>query len=166
MLWDKVSKNRPSKIYGRQPLKIWRNLVCFKQTILLQIFWRLSSTNFTWSILEYFDPYTHKSQAHSEPCQTSEVERKNFFAKRSILDVWHGSEYVSESVIRIIYNVTGWVLKLDIFHWKEEKHPLDDLLLVRFWLIVYFLLSTAASNEHKLLKFQRSFFHAGKLSLQ
>ena len=27
-----------------------------KQTISLQIFLRLSSTNFTWSILEYFDP--------------------------------------------------------------------------------------------------------------
>ena len=28
-----------------------------KQTISLQIFWRLSSTNFTWSTLEYFVPY-------------------------------------------------------------------------------------------------------------
>ena len=26
-----------------------------KQTVLLQTFYRLSSTNFTWSILEYFD---------------------------------------------------------------------------------------------------------------
>ena len=33
-IWDKVFKNRPSKICGRQPLK-----------------------NFTWSILEYFVPY-------------------------------------------------------------------------------------------------------------
>ena len=28
-----------------------------KQTVLLQIFYRLSSTNFNWSILEYFDSY-------------------------------------------------------------------------------------------------------------
>ena len=33
-IWDKVFKNGPSKICGRQPLK-----------------------NFTWSILEYFVPY-------------------------------------------------------------------------------------------------------------
>ena len=32
--------------------KIWNML--FKQTTILQISWRLSSTNFTWSILEYF----------------------------------------------------------------------------------------------------------------
>ena len=33
-IWDKVFKNGPSKVFGRQPLK-----------------------NFTWSILEYFVPY-------------------------------------------------------------------------------------------------------------
>ena len=37
--WDKIFKNGPSKICGRQPLKIW-----------------LSSTNFNWSILEYLVP--------------------------------------------------------------------------------------------------------------
>ena len=38
-IWDKVFKNGPSKICGRQPLK------------------NVSSTNFTWSILEYFVSY-------------------------------------------------------------------------------------------------------------
>ena len=33
-MWNKVFKNGPSEIYGKQPLK-----------------------NFTWSILEYFVPY-------------------------------------------------------------------------------------------------------------
>ena len=37
-IWDKVFKNGPSKICGRQPLKNWRGMVCFKQTIPLQIF--------------------------------------------------------------------------------------------------------------------------------
>ena len=32
---------------------------CLKQTIPFQIFYRLSSTNLTWSILEYFVPYTN-----------------------------------------------------------------------------------------------------------
>ena len=42
-IWDKVFKNGPSEICGRQPLK--------KQTISLQIFQKLSATNFTWSLL-------------------------------------------------------------------------------------------------------------------
>ena len=50
-IWDKVFKNGPSKFCGRQPLKT------LKQTIPLQIFLRLSSTNFTWSFLEYFVPF-------------------------------------------------------------------------------------------------------------
>ena len=36
IIWDKVFKNGPSRIYGRHSLK-----------------------NFTWSILEYFVPYFH-----------------------------------------------------------------------------------------------------------
>ena len=51
---DKVLKNRPSKICGRQPLKILKEYRMLKQTILLYFFWWLSSTNFTRSILEYF----------------------------------------------------------------------------------------------------------------
>ena len=38
--WDKVFKNGPSRVCGKQPLKICT----------------LPSTNFTWSILEYFVP--------------------------------------------------------------------------------------------------------------
>ena len=34
---DKVFKNGPRKICGRQPLKIWRDMVCLKQTISVQI---------------------------------------------------------------------------------------------------------------------------------
>ena len=49
--WIKVFKNGPIKISGRQPLK---NLKWVK-TISLQIFRRLFSTNFTWSILKYLD---------------------------------------------------------------------------------------------------------------
>ena len=48
------------------------------------------------------------TQAYSEPCQTSKIERfakivnvfqpLTTFAKRTILDVWQGSEYPSELV--------------------------------------------------------------------
>ena len=54
--WDKVFKNGPSKICGRQPLENLKWYDLLKQTISLQRFWRLSSTNFTWSILEHFFP--------------------------------------------------------------------------------------------------------------
>ena len=48
-IWDKVFKNEPSKICGRQPLQNLKGYGLFKQ--------RLSSTNFIWSILEYFVQY-------------------------------------------------------------------------------------------------------------
>ena len=47
MAWDKVFKNRPSKICGRQPLKNIKGHGLLKQTISLQISLRLFSTNFT-----------------------------------------------------------------------------------------------------------------------
>ena len=47
--WVKVLKNGPSKICGSQPLKNLKRCPLPKQT-------RLSSSNFTWSILEYLDP--------------------------------------------------------------------------------------------------------------
>ena len=52
-IWEEVLKNEPSKIRGRQPLKDLKGYVLPKA----EIFCRLSSTNFTRSILEYFLPY-------------------------------------------------------------------------------------------------------------
>ena len=37
--------------------KVWSDMVCLRQTISLQIFQRLSSANFNWSILKYFVPF-------------------------------------------------------------------------------------------------------------
>ena len=54
--WDKVFMSGPSKICGRQPLKNLKDYGLLKQTISLQTFKRLSSTNFTWSTIEYFVP--------------------------------------------------------------------------------------------------------------
>ena len=36
--WDKVFKNGPSKIFGRQPLKNLKEYGLLKQTILLETF--------------------------------------------------------------------------------------------------------------------------------
>ena len=55
-IWDKVFKNGPREICGRQSLK---NLKWYG--LLKQTFWKLSSTNFTWPILEYFVPFIPKS---------------------------------------------------------------------------------------------------------
>ena len=57
IIWDKLFKIGSSNICGRQPLKNLKGYGLLKQTISLQIFQRLSSTNFTWSILEQFVPY-------------------------------------------------------------------------------------------------------------
>ena len=57
LLTLKVFKNGPSKICGRRSLKNLKWYGLPKQTISLQIFKRLSSANFTWSILEYLDRY-------------------------------------------------------------------------------------------------------------
>ena len=48
-MWDKVLKNEPSKICGRQPLKNFARSIkiCGRQPL----------KNFTWSILQYFAPY-------------------------------------------------------------------------------------------------------------
>ena len=56
LIWIKVFMNGPSKICGRQPLKHLNWYDMSKKTTSIQIFSRLSSTNFTWSILEYLDP--------------------------------------------------------------------------------------------------------------
>ena len=62
-----VFKNGPSKICGRQPLKNLKWYGLSKQTISLQIFKWLFCRNFTWSILEYLDPY-NVSTLEGEAC--------------------------------------------------------------------------------------------------
>ena len=57
-IWDKILKNGPSKICGRQPLKNLKRYGLPKAVHIPSNFERLSSTNVTWSILEYFVPYT------------------------------------------------------------------------------------------------------------
>ena len=62
-IWDKAFKSGPSKICGRQRLQNLKGYALLKQTMSLQIFQRLSSTNFTWSTLEYLDSYVSKFRA-------------------------------------------------------------------------------------------------------
>ena len=38
IIWDKVFKNRQSKICGRQLLKIWRNMVCLSRPYPFKLF--------------------------------------------------------------------------------------------------------------------------------
>ena len=62
-IWGKVLNNEPSKICKRQPLKNLRGYD------LPEVEERLSSTNFTWLILEYFVPYfSLVSQPYSIKC--------------------------------------------------------------------------------------------------
>ena len=50
----KELENVTSKICGTQPLKHLKWYSMLKQIIILEIFYSLSSINFTWSILQYF----------------------------------------------------------------------------------------------------------------
>ena len=81
----KVFKNGPSKIYGRQPFKSLKRYSLPQQTISLQIFSRLSSTNFTWSILEYFaQNVTNRGTALQKNLQNYLGEFNMFLAKRKV----------------------------------------------------------------------------------
>ena len=50
LIWDNLFKNGPTEIYGSQSLKIWSNDMSYLNR---KYYFRLSSTNFTRSILEY-----------------------------------------------------------------------------------------------------------------
>ena len=54
VIWDKVFKNGPRKICERQRLKMLKAYGLLKADQTHSNFSRLSSPNFTWSILEYF----------------------------------------------------------------------------------------------------------------
>ena len=57
-IWVNVIKNGPSKICGRQPLKNLKLYDLLRQIISkTSSVSKMSSKNFTWSILEYLDPY-------------------------------------------------------------------------------------------------------------
>ena len=54
-IWDKVFKHAPSKIWGRQPLNKWSDMV-FLNRLYGFNFFRNCIENFTWPILKYFVP--------------------------------------------------------------------------------------------------------------
>ena len=79
---DKVFKNRPSKICGGP-----------KQTLSLQTSQRLSSTNFTWAIIEYFDQMcllkaitNHKKKCDAIICSILASSRKLHYFQMPICD--------------------------------------------------------------------------------
>ena len=47
------TKNGPHRICESQLWKFWSGIICFKETVSLQIFQRLPSKNFTWPILDH-----------------------------------------------------------------------------------------------------------------
>ena len=80
---------------------LWLLYGLLRQTISLQIFWRLSSTKFTWSILEHFDSFVDNNSkkqstrglcqacnfikkdtlAQVFSCELSEISKNNFFTE-------------------------------------------------------------------------------------
>ena len=89
-IWDKVFNNGPSKICGRQSLKNLKGHDLLKQTISFQIFQRLSSTNLTWSILEYFVSFAH----WDDFSENYEIEFK--------LKLEHGTKKICNFILMLI----------------------------------------------------------------
>ena len=82
--WVKLFTNGSSKTCARQSLKNLKWYGLLRQTVSLQIFERLSSTNFTWSILEYLDPNsklrcfkTYKIEYTNYKCLDIKIENNN-----------------------------------------------------------------------------------------
>ena len=97
-IWDNVFKNGASKIFRRQPLKILQWYGLLRQTTSLQTFLRLSSTNFTWSILEYIDPtcYFFNLQAQMNPnVKHADPVFINFHPIPPPLGSWNGYSQVT-----------------------------------------------------------------------
>ena len=57
-MWDKVFKNGPSKICGRQPLKYLKRYGLLEADHTPSNFLKAVSTNFTWFIPEYLVQYS------------------------------------------------------------------------------------------------------------
>ena len=130
---------------GRQPLKNLKG-------------YGLSSTNFTWSILEYFVPSAKhlwvtasakssnpEVDAYSEPCQISKTELfteivndwkpLTVLQKISILDVWHCSEKATE--IYVLQKSCSFIGEISTNISKNQCLILDKYLC-RMWLIQLF----------------------------
>ena len=76
---DKVFKNGLNKICRRQ--------LCSEQTITYSVFYRLSSTNFTWSILEYFVSFDN-AIIFRRTSKTLKGLRHGFIAMNVVLSLW------------------------------------------------------------------------------
>ena len=104
-----LSKNKPSTTHPREYMGyIWEYINIWEKVFMngpSKIFWRLSSTNFTWSILEYFVPNicgnkTVRMDLYWKPCQALNLElfpkqmtalsKLTIFVKGFIIDDWQG----------------------------------------------------------------------------
>ena len=112
----------------------------FKQTIYLHTFYRLSSTNFTWSILEYFVPNRILAILQFQrPLETHNRKSKNFMnaLSKSLLIVYIKnsrsqiffkyvflkiSQFLQESKNEFLFNKVAGLkghkfIKLRLQHW-------------------------------------------------
>ena len=86
MYGTKYSRMDQVKFVEDSLYKISKDIVCFKQTIPFQISQRLSSTNFTWFILEYFVSYKPICHKDSYLCGCNGIRTHNHLIRKRTLN--------------------------------------------------------------------------------
>ena len=99
-------------------IRFWNSDQRFKRNIFTSFFFKFKHRAFKnrdlWLLYATNYDFLYMAEAYSEPCQTSKTELFAeivnaerplvVFAESSILDIWHGSENVSEW-----YDVEGYI---------------------------------------------------------
>ena len=135
IIWGKVFKNGPSKICGRQRYEDLKWYGLLRQTISLQIFKKLSSSNFTWSILEYFFPYQILTSFNItfSTLSITKISRKRIYNMTYIKSFL---EYVIE-IMFLVYTTIYRLPSSIVYSTKSLKlYILDHVLFhkqLRFW---------------------------------
>ena len=122
-IWVKIFKNGPGKICERQPLKNLKWCALLRQALSLQVFQRLSSTNFTWSILEYLDPLKLNTGLPKKLWQHNLMScRIRFSQTRTFKGVWLGQKHVEEKEILcfVRFSIVCCFIVYKLFFWHRR----------------------------------------------
>ena len=123
-------------------------MLCLKQTIPLKILWNLSSTIFTWSIIEYFLPFDHWVSFYKQFIlnDTTRVE----MTQTLIFIFFKGSKARKKiSTLTLAWTLVNWGLNNYVPNFQRNGHVF--LLLPPLGTLINFL--------HKRERLNPNLFH-------